>query len=64
MKLQNMLSRNMTWKNNPRKKKRINEPRDWIEANRWNRSDHSDKNIRVFIHTELDALNWSAGSQQ
>jgi hypothetical protein len=27
-------------------------------------SDHSDKDIKVFIRVELDALNRSAGSQQ
>jgi hypothetical protein len=43
--------------------KRINEPLDWIEVNRWNWSDHSDKKIKVFIGAELDELNWSAGSQ-
>jgi hypothetical protein len=46
-----------------KKKKRINEPRDWIEVERWNWSDHSDKKIKVFIRAELDELNWSAGSQ-
>ena len=45
----------------PKKKKRINEPRDWIEVERWNRSDHSDKKVKVFICAELDELNWSAG---
>ena len=40
-----------------KKKKRINEPRDWIEVERWNRSDHSDQDIKVFIRAELDALN-------
>jgi hypothetical protein len=33
----------------PKKKKRINEPRDWIEVECWNRSDHSDQDIKVFI---------------
>ena len=32
-----------------KKKYRINEPLDWIEVNRWNWSDHSDKKIKVFI---------------
>jgi hypothetical protein len=27
----------------PKKKKSINEVRDWIEVNCWNRSDHSDQ---------------------
>jgi hypothetical protein len=45
----------------PKKKKRINEPRDWIEVQRWNRLDHSDKDIKVFTCAELDALNLSAG---
>jgi hypothetical protein len=44
----------------PKKKKRINEPRDWIEVNRWNWSDHSDKKVKVFICAELDELIWSA----
>ena len=44
-----------------KKKKRINEPRDWIEVERWNRSDHSDQDIKVFIRAELDALNRAAG---
>jgi hypothetical protein len=38
-------------------KKIINELPEWIEVNRWNRSDHSDKDIKVFIREELDALN-------
>jgi hypothetical protein len=37
----------------PKKKYRINEPLDWIEVNRWNWSDHSDKKIKVFIRAEL-----------
>jgi hypothetical protein len=61
MKLKNMLSRNMTWKNNPRRKRRINEPQDWIKVQCWNLSDHSDKDIKVFICAELDVLNLSAG---
>jgi hypothetical protein len=44
-----------------KEKKRINEPLDWIEVQRWNQSDHSDKDIKVFIRAELDALNRSAG---
>ena len=44
----------------PKEKQRINEPRDWIEGNRWNWSDHSNKKIKVFIRAELDELNWSA----
>jgi hypothetical protein len=45
----------------PKKKKGINEVWDWIKVNRWDRSDHSDKDIKVFIRAELDALNRSAG---
>jgi hypothetical protein len=37
---------------------------DWIEIQRWNRSDHSDKDIKVFICAELDVLNRSAGIMQ
>jgi hypothetical protein len=48
----------------PKKKKRINEPQDWIKVNRWNWSDNSNKNIKVFIRAKLDALNWSAASQE
>jgi hypothetical protein len=46
----------------PKKKKRINEPLDWIEVERWNLSDHSNKDIKVYIRAdELDELNRSAG---
>jgi hypothetical protein len=45
----------------PRKKKIINELLGWIKVNRWNLSDHSDKVIKVFIRSELDALKLSAG---
>ena len=48
----------------PKKKKRISEPLDWIEVERWNRSDHSDQDIKVFIRAELDALNRAAGIMQ
>jgi hypothetical protein len=44
----------------PKKKKRINELRDWIEVERRNRSDHSDQDIKVFIRAVLDALNLDA----
>jgi hypothetical protein len=37
----------------PKKKKRINEVLDWIEVNCW---DQSDKDIKVFIRAELDAV--------
>jgi hypothetical protein len=45
----------------PKKKKRINRPRDWIEVERWNLSDHSDNDVKVYIRAELDVLNQSAG---
>jgi hypothetical protein len=58
MKLKNMLSRNMTWKN-PRRS------RGSMSQGTGSKlivgiTDHSDKKIKVFIRAELDELNWSA----
>ena len=49
------------WEPPVKKKKKINKKREWIEAKRWNRDDHSDKDIEAFVRAELDELNRSAG---
>jgi hypothetical protein len=49
------------WEVPAKKKKNVNKLRDWIEAKRWQRTDHSDQDIEVLVRAELDALNRSAG---
>ena len=49
------------WEPPAKKKKKNNKVRDWIETKRWNRTDHSDKDIEAFVRAELDELNRSAG---
>ena len=44
----------------PKKKKQENKPLDWKEVNRWQRDNHTDKDIDVFICKHLDDLNRSA----
>ena len=44
-----------------KKKKKENMPRDWMEVERWRRSDHSDGDIEVFVRKHLDDLNRAAG---
>jgi predicted acetyltransferase len=43
-----------------KKKNKINEPREWVEVNQWNRENHSVKNIKTFIRKEFDELNLSS----
>jgi len=45
----------------PKKKKKENKPRDWKEVERWQRDNHTDEDIDVFIRKHLDDLNRSAG---
>ena len=45
----------------PKKKKKENKPRDWKEVKRWQRDNHTDEDIDVFIRKHLDDLNRSAG---
>jgi hypothetical protein len=42
-------------------KKQENVPREWMEVERWSRSDHSDTDIEAFIRCHLDASNRGAG---
>ena len=49
------------WDPPVKKKKKINQKREWIEAKRWNRADHSEQDIEAFVRAELDELNQSAG---
>ena len=47
----------------PKKKWAAAEQREFIEVNRWDRTDNSDEDIAVFICKELDGLNRNAGIQ-
>ena len=44
-----------------KKKSSASEQREWTEMNRWDCSDSTDEEILVFIRTDLDELNSSAG---
>jgi hypothetical protein len=49
------------WEAPPKKKKKINEPREWVEVKRWKCEENALKDIKEFIRAELDELNRSAG---